>query len=89
MQCISVQGVAYSSNDLTPFTMGGSDTRRRQIEEGYRAYLDGRGRLEWFLNILGQSPSEEDQQLLELLERDTGKLTPSQIEKLKQLKART
>ena len=68
--------------------MGGPDTRKRQIEEGYRAYLDGRGRLEWFLNILGQSPSEEDQQLLELLERGTETLTPLQSEKLKQLKAR-
>jgi len=64
------------------------EERRGYIKENYKAYLEGRGRLEWFLGILGESPSAEDKEAVELLERELGVMTQSQIEKSKNLRAR-
>jgi len=64
------------------------DTRQNYIKENYKAYLEGRGRLEWFLRILGENPSAQDRESVELVERELGIMTQSQIEKSKSLKLR-
>jgi len=63
------------------------DTRQNYIKENYKAYLEGRGRLEWFLRILGENPSAQDRESVELVERELGVMTQSQIEKSKKLRA--
>jgi len=64
------------------------ETRRNYIKENYKAYLEGRGRLEWFLGLLGENPSAEDKEAVELLEQELGVMTQSQIEKSKKLRTR-
>ena len=68
--------------------MGQDYARRNYVKESYRAYLDGKGRLEWFLGIVGENPSAEDKESLAILERELGTLSPAQTEKAKQLRVR-
>ena len=62
--------------------------RRNYVKESYLAYLDGKGRLEWFLGIVGENPSARDRESLDILERELGTLSQAQTEKAKQLKVR-
>ena len=68
--------------------MSQDSARQNYVKENYRAYLDGKGRLEWFLAIIGENPSTEDRESLDLLERELGTLSQSQTEKLKQFRVR-
>jgi len=68
--------------------MSERETSRNYVKDSYRSYLDGKGRLEWFLGIVGENPSAEDIESLELLERELGTLSQSQTEKSKQFRVR-
>jgi len=68
--------------------MSEDETRRNHVKDCYRAYLDGKGRLEWILGIVGENPSVADRESLEILERELGTLSQSQTEKSKQFRVR-
>ena len=93
VECTHVpRGEHYYASKLSrhPFVtrvMTVDDTRQNYIKENYKAYLEGRGRLEWFLRILGENPSAQDRESVELVERELGIMTQSQIEKSKKLRA--
>lgn len=68
--------------------MSDDETRRNYVKDTYRAYLDGKGRLEWILGIVGENPSAADRESLAILERELGTLSQSQTEKSKQFRVR-